>query len=82
MTGLWQPTEPDGPPSYTCPRCAMTTHHPDDVREGYCGNCHDWTRATHEATARYLAGLFDLPARSIGWAAAMHTTRLRDTAPE
>jgi len=21
----------------------MTSHHPDDIREGYCGNCHDWT---------------------------------------
>ena len=30
-------------PGFTCPRCGMTSHHPDDVREGYCGNCHDWT---------------------------------------
>lgn len=30
--------------SFTCPRCGMTSHNPDDVREGYCGNCHDWTR--------------------------------------
>ena len=27
----------------TCPRCGRTSYHPDDVREGYCGNCHDWT---------------------------------------
>lgn len=27
----------------TCPRCHMTSYHPNDVREGYCGNCHDWT---------------------------------------
>lgn len=29
--------------SFTCPRCGMTRHNPDDVREGYCGSCHDWT---------------------------------------
>jgi hypothetical protein len=34
----------DSPPSFTCPRCGRTSHHPDDVREGYCGACHDWTR--------------------------------------
>jgi hypothetical protein len=21
----------------------MTSHNPNDEREGYCGNCHDWT---------------------------------------
>lgn len=21
----------------------MTSHNPEDAREGYCGNCHDWT---------------------------------------
>jgi ribosomal protein L37E len=31
-------------PSFTCPRCGMTSYNPDDIREGYCGNCHDWTR--------------------------------------
>lgn len=29
--------------SITCPRCGLTSYHPDDVREGYCGNCHEWT---------------------------------------
>jgi ribosomal protein L37E len=27
----------------TCPRCGRTSYNPNDVREGYCGNCHDWT---------------------------------------
>lgn len=27
----------------TCPRCGMTSWHPRDVAEGYCGKCHDWT---------------------------------------
>lgn len=31
-------------PTFTCPRCGMTSAHPKDVEEGYCGNCHDWTR--------------------------------------
>lgn len=31
-------------PSFTCPRCGMTSYHPKDVEEGYCGNCHAWTR--------------------------------------
>ena len=31
------------PPSFTCSRCHMTSYHPDDIRESYCGNCHDWT---------------------------------------
>jgi hypothetical protein len=33
-------------PSITCPVCGMTSYHPDDIRAGYCGNCHDWTRGT------------------------------------
>lgn len=31
-------------PSFTCPRCGMTSYNPTDISEGYCGNCHDWTR--------------------------------------
>lgn len=31
-------------PSITCPRCRRTSWNPNDVREGYCGYCHDWTR--------------------------------------
>jgi hypothetical protein len=32
-----------GSPSFTCPRCGAVSHHPDDIREGYCGRCRDWT---------------------------------------
>lgn len=28
---------------FTCPRCGRTSQHPNDVAEGYCGGCHDWT---------------------------------------
>jgi hypothetical protein len=31
-------------PSITCPICAATSHHPEDVRQGYCGHCHAFTR--------------------------------------
>lgn len=29
--------------SFSCPRCGAVSHHPDDVAQGYCGRCHDWT---------------------------------------
>lgn len=28
--------------SYTCWRCAATSHHPEDARNKYCGNCHQF----------------------------------------
>lgn len=31
------------PASFTCPRCGAVSYHPEDVRQGYCGRCHDWT---------------------------------------
>jgi len=49
--GFTIPVIEDG--AITCPRCSRTSHNPDDVREGYCGNCHDWTwvdRGTPEIT--------------------------------
>jgi hypothetical protein len=33
--------------SFTCPKCGMTSFNPNDLREGYCGNCHDWTAPRH-----------------------------------
>lgn len=26
--------------SFTCPKCLLTSHHPEDERNRYCGNCH------------------------------------------
>lgn len=56
--------------SITCPRCGHTSHHPQDVTSGYCGNCHDWTTQTlsiwtvydHPADYpdMYVARLFDV----------------------
>lgn len=31
------------PPSFTCPKCNMTSYDINDVRNGYCGNCHEFT---------------------------------------
>jgi len=31
-------------PAFTCPRCGAVSANQTDVVEGYCGNCHDWTR--------------------------------------
>ena len=33
----------DQPPSITCSKCWMTSYNPNDIREGYCGNCHAYT---------------------------------------
>lgn len=30
-------------PSITCPECRMTSYNPNDIKQGYCGNCHWWT---------------------------------------
>lgn len=33
---------------FTCPQCGRTSYNPNDLREGYCGNCHDWTGTPEE----------------------------------
>jgi len=35
--------------SITCPYCGKTSHHPQDVENGYCGNCHDFTTDVNKA---------------------------------
>jgi hypothetical protein len=37
------------PVGFTCPRCGMTSYNPNDRTQGYCGNCHAWTREEAEA---------------------------------
>lgn len=34
--------EAQGIACISCPRCGMTSYHPDDIREKYCGNCHEY----------------------------------------
>lgn len=29
-------------PAIVCPRCGRTSYHPEDVRQRYCGNCHQF----------------------------------------
>ena len=45
--------------SVTCPVCRRTSHHHDDIREGYCGFCHDWTSPPHRPVAE--RGTYYLP---------------------
>lgn len=37
------------PESFTCPVCGATSYNPNDVANGYCGACHDFT-----GTCRYF----------------------------
>lgn len=32
-------------PTFTCPKCGMVSHNPNDLKEGYCGACHAYTAA-------------------------------------
>lgn len=45
--------------SFTCPRCALTSHNPEDAGQGYCGACHFWTGSEPELW-RALHDFFDL----------------------
>jgi hypothetical protein len=31
-------------PSITCPTCGLTSYNANDIREQYCGHCHQWHR--------------------------------------
>ena len=59
-------------PSITCPVCHLTSYNPNDVSEGYCGNCHDWTGAI--AALVEAAYMFWSP-RSTNGARPMHWDR-------
>lgn len=39
----------------TCPYCLMTSAHPEDVAQGYCGNCHEFTREKRMTEIEALA---------------------------
>lgn len=38
------------PESIVCPECGRASWNSNDIREGFCGNCHDWTTATPDST--------------------------------
>jgi predicted ATP-dependent serine protease len=48
---------PEDSAGFTCPRCGMTSHNPNDKREGYCGRCHDWTDLP--AKDRYASSMLE-----------------------
>lgn len=65
--------------SITCPECGMTSWNPNDVRESYCGNCHDWTRELPEVRRRLRAAedpalhsVADLTDDTLLWLLANH----------
>lgn len=37
-----------GSPSITCPRCLRVSFNANDISEGYCGYCHEFTRGEAE----------------------------------
>lgn len=57
VSDRWERAGRPGPapadlPSITCPRCGLTSWHPTDVAEGYCGGCHEYTGPpTRQATS-------------------------------
>jgi hypothetical protein len=42
-------------PVFECPVCGTISSHADDVREGYCGWCHDWTGGEFPGAAAFAA---------------------------
>lgn len=42
------------PDSITCPKCGLTSHHPWDVAQRYCGNCHQFHASFHLEIGREL----------------------------
>jgi ribosomal protein L37E len=42
FSGEWA-TETGQIVSFVCPRCGAESFNRNDLREGYCGRCHDWT---------------------------------------
>lgn len=52
--------------SITCPRCGRTSYNPNDVEQGYCGACHDWTGAEMNQQRIELSDQ-DLSVLILGW---------------
>lgn len=50
--------------SITCPDCGMTSHHPEDVKWGYCGNCHRFTSPVWQGDRLLTPEERDMPHRT------------------
>lgn len=42
----------DDEPSITCPQCGRMSFNSNDIENGYCIECHDWTTARDDITQR------------------------------
>ena len=42
------------PDSITCPKCGLTSNHPMDIAQRYCGNCHQFHASFHPEIGREL----------------------------
>lgn len=63
------------PEAITCPVCLMTSHNPNDIAQGYCGNCKVYTGVPQPDETRRRVALRFMPARHRGVvdnAARMH----------
>lgn len=36
------------PPSITCPKCQRTSYNANDIKQRYCGYCHEWLDTTKD----------------------------------
>src|SRR5262245_59566652 len=53
---------------FTCPRCGMRSNNRMDAREGYCGNCHDYTRGENRdpgAVNQQMLAAFERTSQSL-----------------
>lgn len=51
-------------PSFTCPKCRRTSWHPDDVKHGYCGACHEFVSVDEFV---HVPSLTELSAQGHAW---------------
>lgn len=43
-------------PSFTCHKCGMVSHNPNDIKERYCGNCHEFQPIGGAVSSYYTHG--------------------------
>ncbi len=52
--------------TYKCPYCNMVSHNPNDVKEGYCGNCHRYSQEPAEEGDPRIEPDYDTPCEVCG----------------
>lgn len=43
IQSLMESRQAKGAATFTCPKCGAVSYNPNDIREGYCGRCHEFT---------------------------------------